>query len=515
MSTSATTTAPQASELVTANWVRGLFAGGSYFFNLTNAHPWDATWYQASATTNSAGQARTYAGVTNNQYLGTGIMSTQDFSTVYSPMTVNAYLSYSPTPAKAVTVKPELYYVLTNNVTGAGTVITQMLGDFDCGGQALTPGTNLYTFTVPFPTISPGTNFFVIRRFKVVSQTGNPDVTIHGSGSTPSHISFSTPPAASAVDSSITNGLAGTNFVMNATNDLSTVLKPWATNSYPWTNLTVAHASAVTNGYPWTNIAANAVNPAVTNGLYGPSADFKTPTNTPTGDYILKASSTGGATRWEAAGGGSGDAVLGASQIWTGVNQFSNDTRMASLTVTGAVAAANLTTPTNTPTDDYVLTASSTGGATKWAQAAGGSQTPLTGDINGGGFSQTNLSSVSLTNGITVDKILGGNGLTTNATNIIIGARVLFTNNVPNTYLDLNPLATSIAGRWLDRKVGGTSRFYILTNGSITIGADLTIGGAVSWSLNRIWIFAQFFTDWGLFCSRPISCVQLYSGHSG
>jgi len=40
--------------------------------------------------------------------------------------------------------------------------------------------------------------------------------------------------------------------------------------------------------------------------------------------------------------GGTGDAVLGATQTWTGVNQFSNDTRMASLTVTGILSLAQV-----------------------------------------------------------------------------------------------------------------------------------------------------------------------------
>lgn len=183
---------PAANQLVKASWVRSLFSGGTFLYNITNAHPVDATWYIASVTTNSAGQTRTYAGVTNNQYLGTGIMSTQAFTTVYSPMTVNAYLSFNSGGAKAVSVKPEFYYVYTNLATNA---VSNLLGDYDCGPQALTAGTNLYSFVISFPTISSTNPFFVVRRFKVTSQTLNPDVSIHGSGSTPSHISFSTPPA--------------------------------------------------------------------------------------------------------------------------------------------------------------------------------------------------------------------------------------------------------------------------------------------------------------------------------
>jgi len=47
--------------------------------------------------------------------------------------------------------------------------------------------------------------------------------------------------------------------------NLTVALASAVTNGYPWTNLTVAHASAVTNGYPWTNITVAHAS-AVTNG---------------------------------------------------------------------------------------------------------------------------------------------------------------------------------------------------------------------------------------------------------
>jgi hypothetical protein len=63
-------------------------------------------------------------------------------------------------------------------------------------------------------------------------------------------------------------------------------------------------------------------------------------TNSASENYVLSA--TGGDTKWVAQGSGSGDAVLGANQTWTGINQFSNTTFLSTAVVSNLVARTNL-----------------------------------------------------------------------------------------------------------------------------------------------------------------------------
>lgn len=250
---------PSANQLVKASWVRSLFSGGTFLYNITNAHPVDATWYIASSTTNSSAQVRTYTGVTNNQYLGTGIMSTQAFTTVYSPMTVNAYLSFNTGGARAVSVKPEFYYVYTNLATNA---VSNLLGDYDCGAQPLTAGTNLYTFVVSFPTVSSTNPFYVVRRFKVTSQNANPDVSIHGSGSTPSHISFNSPPA-----TQVASSVYASNVISGGVLPAGTVSSTALTSGYALGN--DGSVRIWTNSLPGVSIGGNSATSTMATNLYG------------------------------------------------------------------------------------------------------------------------------------------------------------------------------------------------------------------------------------------------------
>jgi CubicO group peptidase (beta-lactamase class C family) len=83
-------------------------------------------------------------------------------------------------------------------------------------------------------------------------------------------------------------------------------------------------------------------------------------------------------------GSGTGDAVLGAGQTWTGVNTFSNATRMASLTVSNSLAATNVAL--------Y--------GAVNLNSLTGGNMLQVDGDSPGmlTGYGQWNLASVYATN---------------------------------------------------------------------------------------------------------------------
>jgi len=189
LSTSTTATnGPAANEFVSAQWVRGLLSGGEILYNNTNRHPVNTTYYQAANLTNDDPQVRYYTNTGAGNYLGTGIMSTQRFTTVYSPMVVDIHLSMSGGGA-ATTLHPEFYYTYDG---------TNLLGDYECGDQSLVNGsTNLYSFVISFPTIEStnSAGFYVVRRVKVEAQAGaNTIVGVHGSGGTPSHISFQNPP---------------------------------------------------------------------------------------------------------------------------------------------------------------------------------------------------------------------------------------------------------------------------------------------------------------------------------
>ena len=174
-------------ELITADGARSFLSGGTFLYATTNVHPVNTNFYTYNSTTQTVGAARTYPAVTNNQYIGV-VMSTQRYTTVYSPVLVNAYLGFNTGGGRTVTVKPEIYYSYDG---------TNELGDYDCGGQAIVgSGSNLMSFAISFPTIEAtnSTGVYVIRKFKVVNQTVNPNVSIYVGGATPSHLSFTIPP---------------------------------------------------------------------------------------------------------------------------------------------------------------------------------------------------------------------------------------------------------------------------------------------------------------------------------
>lgn len=228
---------PAQNELPTAQWVRGLLSGGVQLYNVTNVHPVNPTNFIASSMTNSTAQVRLYTNMVAGNYAGS-IMSTQRFSAMLSPVTVNIYLSLSG-GGSAMSIHPEIYYSYDG---------TNLLGDWDCGAQNVVLGsTNLYTFVISFPQVNAtnATGFYVVRKVKVNSASGpNHVLGIHGSGPTPSHISFNTASAASTpatplyVATNIIEEVASPPTPGAITLDFSTSQWKWFTNSIV-TNTTV------------------------------------------------------------------------------------------------------------------------------------------------------------------------------------------------------------------------------------------------------------------------------------
>jgi hypothetical protein len=182
-------------ELISADGARSYLTGGFILYNVTNLNTFNTNWYTASETTNDSFHVRTYSAVTNGQYLGTGIMSTTKFYSVYSPMVVQMKISWNYSPARAGNIWPEFYW------TTDGTNFTEVAAP---GSQALKPNiaTNTYTFVINYANITNSLGILVARRARVDGIVGTVNISIYGSGSseTASTISF---PAAPSIDSSL------------------------------------------------------------------------------------------------------------------------------------------------------------------------------------------------------------------------------------------------------------------------------------------------------------------------
>jgi len=175
----------------TIDKARSFLAGGAFLYNSTNANPFNTNFYTARSETQTLGIARTYSSLTNGAYTG-GIMSTQRFTTVYSPMAVNAYLGRTSGGGDAVSIAPEFYYSYDG---------TNLLGDYSAQPQAIGTGSNLYQWVISYPTITSTNSegVFVIRKFKASAVGGTPTLSVYGGGNTPSHLAFSTPPVDAAL----------------------------------------------------------------------------------------------------------------------------------------------------------------------------------------------------------------------------------------------------------------------------------------------------------------------------
>lgn len=203
LSQSPTANGPSGTELVTANWVRGLFNNGIIDYSssvidntATNNDSTNVvyTFFQGVIPPSAI---RSYTAVTNDQYIGS-VITTNRFSFLQGPVNVNAWLERAGgLGGPTATVHPELYYSYDK---------TNWFGDWEAANQTISTGTNLYQFVVTFPAIT-ATNtagFYIERRFKIGVATGSthPNVIFHigtnsfsGTGNA-SHIAFAGPNSA-------------------------------------------------------------------------------------------------------------------------------------------------------------------------------------------------------------------------------------------------------------------------------------------------------------------------------
>lgn len=241
--TAVTNIAINTNNIASVEYVNSLLSFGGIYYNTTNLHP-DNTNYFAfvfnELPTND--NVRTYTVLTNNQYVGS-VMTTNSFTTLSAPVSVNSYLTKGA--AGSLTLRAEIYYTYDNG--------TNLLGDFQGDARSISTGTNLYTWVVTFPTImsTNATGFKIVRRLKVVSQTTTPDLTISIGTNTPSHIHLqSTGGATSGGDVY----LASNNVMTGASNQFtaeiqanSLVLTNNITRPITWLTATSADSNFVAN----------------------------------------------------------------------------------------------------------------------------------------------------------------------------------------------------------------------------------------------------------------------------
>ena len=176
-------------DVANAAWTRSLLSGGQYLYASTNVNPHNASNYTFRVTLDTNNSTRTYSDPAADEYVGT-VMTTQRYFTVYSPMSVNAYLGGES--GGSISICPEFYYSYDG---------TNYLGDWDAAAQTVVAGSsNLYQWIISFPTITAtnDTGFFVVRRFKIAANSPAKDLYVYVGGSTPSHIAFGVPPATDA-----------------------------------------------------------------------------------------------------------------------------------------------------------------------------------------------------------------------------------------------------------------------------------------------------------------------------
>lgn len=175
-----TATPAEPTDAATVGWVQSQFQNGVYYYLSTNettsGYDGGVASYEYQLTEPEA-FSRTYNSVTANQYIG------QSFSPValtnpIGPALVGSWLSVA---AGSVTIKPELYFTTdkTNTFYQAEDQVPQSLA-------STTP--YLFQWNIHYPNQMG--DLYVMRRFKIVSKLGNPDVTIYGGTNTSSILSI-------------------------------------------------------------------------------------------------------------------------------------------------------------------------------------------------------------------------------------------------------------------------------------------------------------------------------------
>lgn len=188
--------------------IDGLANNGTFLYNCPTTNTINTNYFNLCSTLNPK-FSRTYTGITNNQYLG-GLMTEEKYTRINGPAVLNVYLER--TSGTAVSIKPELYFSYTGT--------DGWFGDFDAQPQAISTGTNLYTFVIHFPQqVATNTSGIYVRRMLKATSAVNGSLVVHGGTGTPSSVSFMIPSATSGLITStnqvlyFTDVIDGTNIV--------------------------------------------------------------------------------------------------------------------------------------------------------------------------------------------------------------------------------------------------------------------------------------------------------------
>lgn len=173
-----------------AGWVRGLipvYGSVSWYVSTNVATVGFSTNCYSYMDVIPESATRSYV-ITSNGYIGANI-TTNTYTTINSPILVDSILGMSG-PAAAVTIQPEIYFTTDG---------TNLVGDYAGASQALVNNqTNQYSWIINFPTYTSSVPARIVRRIKVISNSGTPTVFFKAGtniNGTASHIVVSTPTA--------------------------------------------------------------------------------------------------------------------------------------------------------------------------------------------------------------------------------------------------------------------------------------------------------------------------------
>ena len=233
-------------ELVTADFVRGLLASGVEMFPTTNLAATTitptGTVYYASGSPLATATAFTLSVTGVNHY----VMSILDTNVVLAgetlsgPANVEIWIQSASGAQTALSVKPELYLVPTQDVAR---ITDPTIGDWDAAPQVITLGTttNRYTWTITWPDHTIASNSYRLARLKVTTKGNNTtEMKIAAGGIYATHLDMKIP---------TDNGI-GSRGATNATLDGVAQVYDSATRTFILTNSAagIAAAGAITNG---------------------------------------------------------------------------------------------------------------------------------------------------------------------------------------------------------------------------------------------------------------------------
>lgn len=310
-------------ELVTADFVRGLFEAGTDMYPTTNQVTTPITptgsVYYASDSPLATATAFTLSITGVNHY----VMSILDTNVVLAgetlsgPANVEIWIQSAAGAQTALSVKPELYLVPTQDLAS---ITVPTIGDWDAQPQVITLGTttNRYTWTITWPDHTIASNSYRIARLKVTTKGVNTTaMKIAAGGTYTSHLSMETPTDTGLGSRGATNAtLDGVAQTYDATTRTLTLVN---------TAAGIAAAGGVTGGTFSVGTSVSNVNGTLyipTNGLGGGGTGgggdvYLANANTFTNSTPITFNAANAEQRWTGAGYTNSFYMSSSNFVWT------------------------------------------------------------------------------------------------------------------------------------------------------------------------------------------------------